>query len=203
MVKDKYYGKRLCLDNIEDYMITMGYISDDYKEFTSKLPIVGILQRDFEDKNDCTISSITSYVKYFTKDAESTIDVYNYVREISKKYFYNGDTYGFVIVFIKNVLDKVLSHFHESRKTKCLYVKGLGFNLDTMIRILDWGIPIILSVTSDGRGYYSRHTVTVYGYHKFISSGGTKVMLMVYDNWNSTRSYIDYSKMSALCSICY
>jgi hypothetical protein len=52
-----------------------------------------------------------------------------------------------------------------------------------MMREIDAGNPIILSMQNDGKDYYRSHTVTVIGYVEFCDEFGHLIyMFQVYDN---------------------
>ena len=55
-------------------------------------------------------------------------------------------------------------------------------------------------MSNDGRNYYQNHTVTVIGY---MESGVKVKMLIIFDNWHETISYVDYNKMNKFCSVNY
>ena len=79
-------------------------------------------------------------------------------------------------------------------------MKGIGFNWDFIKGNLDYNdTPIILNLWKDGRNYYYNHTVLIIGY----AESENKKMLVVYDNWFKYICYIDYDKLSIICSIQY
>ena len=89
-------------------------------------------------------------------------------------------------------------------KTKSAYIKGVGFNLNSIKTILNNQKPIILTMHNDGRDYYKMHSVTVIGYDIY-SLNNKKIIpfLLVYDNWTKISNYIDYTRLSSLSCINY
>ena len=68
-------------------------------------------------------------------------------------------------------------------KTKSAYIKGVGFNLNSIKTILNNQKPIILTMHNDGRNYYKVHSVTIIGYDIYsINNKKTIPFLLVYDN---------------------
>ena len=49
----------------------------------------------------------------------------------------------------------------------------------------------------DGLEYYKNHSVLIVGYLQTVD----KKMLVIYDNWFKSVSYIDYDKLSVISSI--
>ena len=58
---------------------------------------------------------------------------------------------------------------------------------------------------SDGRNYYSNHSVLIVGYREYPLNNSKKAIrfLIVQDNWNKNVSFIDYDKLSIVSSINY
>ena len=76
-------------------------------------------------------------------------------------------------------------------------------NFEKIKSILHNGNPIILNLYTDGRNYYSNHSVTVYGYKEIKIFDNVLKLLQIRDNWSSTISYIDYDLLCFICSINY
>ena len=63
--------------------------------------------------------------------------------------------------------------------------------------ILSRGIPLVLNLWEDGRGYYHDHSVTVIGAEEYEQAR----FLLVLDNWHRTVSLIDYDKLWIISSV--
>lgn len=67
-------------------------------------------------------------------------------------------------------------------------MKGLGFNAGLIKDLIkSYNIPIILSLSNDGRDYYTKHSLVVIGYKEFLLKGkGVKdkieTVFCVYDH---------------------
>ena len=63
---------------------------------------------------------------------------------------------------------------------------------------------MILNLSTDGRNYYKDHSVLIIGYREIKLSNNKKMFfLKIKDNWTKETTYIDYSKLSVICSINY
>lgn len=127
------------------------------------------------------------------------------VREYAKDYFYT-DKLGTIPVFARTIFNKSLKALDINYKVKSYYLKNIGFNLNTIKKSLNKNIPVVFSVTNDGRNYYKAHSITIVGYETFkLEKEGIVpkevTMLIVYDNWSKIYSYVDYDKVSILSSI--
>lgn len=154
-----------------------------------------LLQADYGGKNDCTLTSITAlccYEKIFPN--LSVEEVYDKVDELCKKLKMDTNKHG-VIPFLNNYLIKNITKLESTQK----YLKNIGFNWKTIKTQIDKSNPILLSLYKDGREYYKNHTVSVIGYVEYEKAK----MLIIYDNWYKSFSYIDYNKLSTICSINY
>lgn len=174
------------------------YLLKEYGTFipTTKKVITGItplLQKNYGGKSDCTLTSITT-IGYWKKGGRPEI-MYSRVETEALKWAYNPDSYGTVPFFIKKIINNVFKV-----KSKSAYLKDTGFNWKKIKQLIDNKQPIILNMSNDGRNYYQNHTVTVIGY---MESGAKAKMLIIFDNWHETISYVDYNKMNRFCSVNY
>ena len=154
------------------------------------------LQKDFGGLNDCTLMSISYAYKmaYPNKDINA---IYNKVEAAAKKFFYN-DKIGTIPFFINNIISKAFNINSQGK-----LVKNVGFNPSTIIKALEKGKIVILSMFSDGNNYFKNHSVSVVGYKKYKHNGRYIYFFEVRDNWNSFSSYVDYQTMSCVSSINY
>lgn len=102
-VSTYYDNVRLRSANIKDYL------KREYPEYdvvTSKevvkIEMENLLQKDYGDDLDCTLTSITECIMYYSKNLTDA-KIYPVVEKIAKKYFYNGKQFGTIPVFIKNI----------------------------------------------------------------------------------------------------
>ena len=167
-----------------------------------------LLQSDYGEDNDCSITSITTCVYYHSYGIDNDFEeienlcryIYNNLATLAENnYFYNGKTYGTIPFFIKGIYNWGLLVFNNSLKryckTKSAYLKGIGFNYQKICDIIDDGKPIILSVNKCGK--YKNHSVTVVGYMT------TSKQLIVYDNWTKAQQCIKYDDISLISCINY
>ena len=152
-----------------------------------------LLQSNFGGPNDCTLTSITAVYAFVNKYKESFNSIYDQVETVAKKHFFTAKT-GTAVVLIKSIIDKTFSTKSHSK-----YLKGIGFNWFNIKNNIKNNIPMILSTNNDGRNYYKNHTVIIVGYKEYNLTR----LLVVYDNWNNTYSYIDYDILSIFSAINY
>lgn len=210
-----YNRKRLSRSNIKDYLLRK---YPEYEMVSSaymnKLNTKNLLQKDYGEDMDCSLTSITECVMYHHMIAQEKElkpeEVYSVVESIAKNYFYNGKSYGTIPVFIKNIYDKTLKHFNlENIKTKQKYFKNIGYSLSKIKESLENHHPVIINIYRDGRDYYNDHSVTIVGIEKFeltnITNGHKKevVMLIVQDHWTKDISYVDFEFISCISAVNY
>ena len=214
-----YNNKRISSGNVKDYLLRKFPQFDKIQSVKSSTIIMdNLLQKNYGKDNDCSLTSITECVMYhYMKNKNSyTIEkelnaeeVYDTVEQIADKYFYNGDNYGTIPVFIKNIYDETLQHYKINYKTKQKYFKNIGYSLSKIKELVDRKIPVIWSIFKDGRDYYNSHTITVKGYQEFEltnSTTGTKkhvTMLIIQDHWSKVISYVDFDFISCISAINY
>ena len=184
-----FEGKRLSNTNIGQYINSTKF----YPVIINN--IQSLLQDNYGKGNDCTLTSITTVIKYFLPK-ENILDIYNEVEKIAKKHGYFG-SYGTPSLMISCVYQKSLNKYSINKKIKSYYLKGIGFNFDQIKRDINNHNPVLLNLWKDGRNYYKNHTVLIVGY---LEKNNHKI-LAVYDNWNLGISYIDYDLLSTTSSI--
>ena len=156
-----------------------------------------LLQEDYGEANDCTLTSITTVIKYY-KPKLKIEDIYNVVESIAKKYFYRGHR-GTPTIAMNTIYNKVLQYYKINKRSKNGYIKDLGYNYKGIQNFIKAGRPVLLSLSKDGRNYYANHTVLIIGYYEI----GKARMLAIYDNWYKQTSYIDYNKLARVSGINY
>lgn len=205
LIPTNFISKRLTVTNIKQYLQQVYNFGGQITELHRKqLSVPVFLQNNYGKSGDCTLTSILTLTKYYNKSAD-TNDVYDYIEDIAtKKYFYNGDSYGTIPFFNKTILKQTFKQFGINRKVTSKYLKDIGFNLETILQCLDNNTPVIISIFRDGRKYYDNHTITIIGYVQYKDENG-KIMtiLQVYDNWFSSYSFLDYNAICNISMICY
>lgn len=180
----------------------MQYIKEEYdpnaflmKDTYNSINISPLLQKDYGGKNDCTLTCITSIINYITNCKHEVNKIYNNVEKIAKKYFYNSN-FGTSFITIRTIFNKSLSKYC-SKTVKVGYLKNVGYNQDMIMSQIDKKNPMILSMFSDGLGYYKKHSVVVVGYRTYSVNKKRKLFLKIHDNWSKQISYLDYDKISS------
>lgn len=154
----------------------------------SSLGGCALLQKNYGLKNDCTLTSLA-----FLYGANR----YPQIEQIALRYGYNGDTCGTNPLMIKAIMRSCNKQFGVSGICYVKYGKGIGYSYETVKALISCGTRFLLNLLDDGRKYYHNHTVTVIGYEEYERGR----FLLVYDNWNSSVSHIDYDKLSFISSV--
>ena len=205
LITSEFVNKRLTATNIKEYLqANYGFGNEIHEVKRKQLSVPVFLQNNYGKSGDCTLTSILTLTKFFNKTLD-TNEIYNYVEDLATKYFgYRGDSYGTIPFTHRVLLNQTFKHFGINRHFKVKYFKGIGYNLETIIQLLDAGIPLMMSMFRDGRKYYDNHTITVIGYIQYRDEHShTKTMLLVHDNWFSSYSFLDYSLIHLFSEICY
>lgn len=184
-------GKRLDVRTLEAYLKeNYGEVAltaeRDVKDFTP------LLQNDYGEVNDCTLVCITAILSQ-GKNVQAT---YDKVEEIATHYFYDGEDFGTMPIFIKSIMDK-----SSGKNSVSKMGKGLGFTWNDIKTQINKDNPVILSVVNDGRGYYKNHSITIIGYEEY--NDGKIRLLRVFDNWYTTVAYVDFNKLPTVSTINY
>ena len=158
-----------------------------------------LLQKDYGEANDCTLTSITAIIYYLSEQKLDIQTVYNTVEKYAKKYGYKGDK-GTPALTIRKIFQKSLAAYNMPNAYG-KFVKGVGYNFDTIKYEINKGNPLILSLNDDGQSYYKNHSVTVVGYVEASVNSKKTPMIIIYDNWYKGISYIDYNKLSLVSSV--
>lgn len=198
-----FNNKRLTAANIGAYL-KKKFNTEDVQQVSSKvLKIAPLLQNDYGEAGDCTLTSITTCVNYYRAGQSSIQEIYDYVEKVARKWGYNGNV-GTFPLFIQRIYNEVLKKFPCAKKrTAQGYIKNVGFNFNTIRNIINKSTPIVLSVNNDGRNYYKNHSITIVGYKVFKVNKRTVNMLVVYDNWYKNEAYVDWDALPIIASINY
>ena len=204
-MKTVFPNKRISSLNIQDYIAEMYpelFWGTCYEVVLNDIP--ALLQKDYGEANDCTLTSLTAIGVFLKKNQKTANEIYKVVEHFAKHYGYTG-TAGTNPFVIKRIFDSVLTVLSVYKDTKVRYLKNIGYNFSLIKKTLDAGNPLILSMHSDGRQYYQNHSVLIIGYKEYklsnINTHKIKRFLMVQDNWTKEVSFIDYDKLSIISSI--
>ena len=157
--------------------------------------VVPLLQDDYGEAGDCTLTSITSIIKRLKPLAEIE-DIYNVVEHIARKYGYRGDT-GTISFTIKTIYQKSLNTFNIDLNIKTYTLKNIGYNFNRIKKSINNDFPVLLNLWKDGRSYYRDHSILITGYYETSNYK----MLQIQDNWYKDPAFIDYNKLSTISSI--
>jgi hypothetical protein len=160
-----------------------------------------LLQKDYGEDNDCTLTSITAIVNFLSGGKRPVQEYYDYTEQIAKKYFYRGSR-GTPFLTIRKIYHEVLKHFGFS-KAHARYLKDVGYKFSHIQAEINKGNPLVLSISNDGLNYYQNHSVTIVGYEIYKINNKKVPMIAIYDNWYKAISYVDYNKISTVSSIHY
>lgn len=185
----------------------LSYIQENYGEIKSiekrTVPAIqSFLQDDFEGASDCTLTSILTVTNYFT-EIEKPLDCYNFIKKIAKKVFYT-DNHGTFATTINFIVKRVFKNYGIKYKPRARFFKGIFVKPKYIKDNIDHRKPVLLSLWKDGRGYYDNHTITIIGYGVYTTIDQKEhFILQIYDNWSKQLRYLDYEKLSIICSINY
>ncbi len=194
-------GQRLYATNLSTYVQeTYGQVKEIKKQSISG--VVPFLQRTFEGRSDCTLTSILTICKFYNLTINN-LECYNFIKNVAKKYFYTND-FGTIPLFINKIIKPVFKQYNIYYTSKSKYLKNICWNINNVIQHINNGNPIILSIHTDNRDYYKNHSVVCKGYVNYITEDNKNhYFLEIFDNWNLTNSYIDYNKLGVMSSINY
>lgn len=154
-----------------------------------------LLQNDYGEANDCTLTSITCVIKWM-KPGLDVNDIYNQVEATAKRFGYTGN-HGTPSLVIKGIYQKIINAFGLKKKVHSRYLKDIGFGWNYIKKEIDEYQPVLLNLWKDGRDFYKNHSILIIGYLEIAE----KRFLAVYDNWYKGISYVDYDKLSIISSI--
>ena len=182
--------QRLSNNNIRKYVNS---IEAPIKYYIPGVP--QLLQNDYGEACDCTLTSITAVIK-FMRPEYNVQEIYNWVEKIARAYGYRGD-HGTNYLVIRTVYKKSLQGFGIKNLPSSHYLKGLCYDYELIKHEIDKNMPILLNFWKDGRDFYKNHTVLIVGYYYTQNHK----MLIIQDNWYRDFSYIDYNLLSTISSV--
>ena len=173
------------------------YIEKNYPKAifmeSSEIEIPNFLQRDFQDgEKNCTLASLTRIINYYFKDLDK-FKIYGEIFEIARRngYFKEIGTLPFFISRIAN------TYFKKNKmkiKARGIY---LGNFYSHVKEEIDKFHPVLMNLAT---GYYKNHSLVIFGYSLYDYRGMKIKILHVYDGWNKSPSYIDYSDLKGFMS---
>ena len=184
--------QQLNKSNIGKYIGTNASLTNPTKALYN---VPCLLQKDYGEDCDCTLTSITAIIKYLDYKLD-ILNIYNQVETIAKKFGYRG-SYGTYNITISSVYRQSLRACGLKKCVMPRYGKNIGFNFATIQREIEARRPVLLNLWKDGRDYYKNHSVLIVGY---LEKNGYR-LLAVNDNWHTGISFIDYNKLCTICSI--
>lgn len=179
----------------------------DYKVTDEKTVIlkdfVPLRQADYNDKLNCSITSMAACINYYTGGKHKVEDIYRYIKIVAKFFLYVPNLWGTFSFMIMPIFAVAKYHYKVKIRGGCRYFKGLGYGTGRIISHINSGRPVLLNMFRDGRKCYHNHTVTIIGYKIYYSGKDRKVFLILNDNWAKEERVLDYSKLSIISSINY
>lgn len=160
-------------------------------------------QGDYKGKLNCSITSITASIYYYTGGKYHIEDIYRYVSIIARVFGYTDRLWGTLSFTIMPVYAIVKYHYKVRQKSGCGFLKNIGYGAGRIISHINSGSPVLLNMFSDGRRCYHNHTVTITGYKIYFSGNEQKLFLLLNDNWSKEERALDYSKLNIISSINY
>lgn len=185
-------AERITKINLKDYIGASAY-SD--LAFTNDIDIAGVpslLQSNFgeKDDNDCFLVSLTALINYYTKN--KTAEIYVDILRMAWGLGIFPNDNGLDLFDQKNLVNKIGNKNDLNGNTALLPF----MTWNKLKGKIEDGTPMILSMfTSDGRGFYKKHSVTVCGYCEVTYKKKKYKFLKVKDNWSIKTSYIDFAKL--------
>lgn len=162
--------------------------------------VLALLQKDYGEEQDCTLTSMTALMQYYTqKDIK---ELYANIEKTARKLGYRGNV-GTNPLVIRTLMQTLCVKYHLKKTCYSCYLKGIGYTINLIKKLVNKNIPIILNLSKDGRNYYENHSVLIVGYKEIIAPNKTYFLLKIQDNWNKEITYIDYAKLHMISSINY
>ncbi len=164
--------------------------------------VMGLLQRNYGEEQDCTLTSMTALIQFYTQERDIQ-SIYNNVEKVAAKLGYKGNI-GTNPLVVRTLMWTLFNKYKIKKLCCSCYIKSVGITIKTIKQLIDKNIPIILNLSIDGRNYYKDHSVLIIGYKEIKLSNNKKMFfLKIKDNWTKETTYIDYSKLGMICSINY
>lgn len=111
---------RIYYKNLIEYLGTSDFITQRVYGYYP------LLQANYGEENDCTLTSMTVVLKYFLP-GKKVIDIYNKVEEIAKRYGYKGDK-GTQPIVMKKIFQEAMCFFGIPKDIGSKYLKGICYS---------------------------------------------------------------------------
>ena len=161
--------------------------------------VPALLQNDYGLDGDCTVTSMTCLLNFIHGTKIQL--AYDMVEHIDMQYGYDS-VRGTNPFLINKILRKAEFRLNVIPTVWTVgYGKGIGYNFETIVRSIKKNHPMILSMPTDGRGYYTNHSVTVVGYAEYRVNKKRQRFVMLHDNWHKEVVYLDYELLSLFSSL--
>ena len=147
--------KQLTDHNLGQYCVYPFSVKSE-KEISN---VLGLLQRNYGQDQDCTLTSMTALLLYYTKK-NNVQDIYNEVERIATKLGYKGNI-GTNPLVVRCLMQSVLKRYQIKKTCYSAYLKSIGYTIDLIKKIINKDVPIILNLSNDGRKYYKNHSVLI------------------------------------------
>lgn len=152
----------------------------------------------FSASDHCTLASLTAITRFHRKQGYSNFpsedkEIFNSVFNIANKdgyYEKKVGTYPWRMAKISNSLFKSFGYRGRS-KNKFVFFgeKHIG---NILKKEIDAGRPGLINFA---HGSYRDHSTTYYGYVEFQRGEEKKLYLLINNNWNTSRVYVDVSRI--------
>ena len=182
-MKGDAMGRKLDYGNLRTEYPNLGVCAARKRLF-----LCSLLQDDYGEDYDCTLTSLACVFGE---------QYYGDIERIAKKYGYDGAKRGTNPLTVKQITTEFMREKQMSGVARSAYGKSIGWSYRMVKRLIDHGIPVLLNLFDDGRGYYHDHTVTIIGYEQYQRG----MFLLIYDNWHHGVTMIDYKKLCMISSI--
>ena len=146
-------GRRLDYKRLE-----AEYPNRGKQTYRKLIPMTGLLQKNYGKELDCTLTSLACI--YGAR-------WYGTIEHIATKHGYDGDRKGTNPLTVKAITKELLRVLHEPGTPRSAYGKVVGWNCLTARRLAERGIPAVLNLWDDGRGYYHDHSVVLVGVEEY------------------------------------
>lgn len=160
-----------------------------------------INMNDFTASDHCTLSSLTAIFRYYKKLGylrfpKGDMDVFKglFATASADGYYEESvGTYPWRMAKIANIFLKDSGYMGLS-KNQFIFL-GENHIVSILKGEIDAGRPGLINFA---HGSYKDHTVTYYGYMEFMRDNERKFYLLVNNNWNTNRVFVDVSRIGQL-----
>ncbi|MEQ6391350.1 hypothetical protein RZN22_18950 [Bacillaceae bacterium S4-13-58] len=194
LIKDSYMGGDYS-GQLDGYAISdrFAFMNDRWGSYTyqggkSLSSFTGLDMDNYGGSNDCVVVAISTLANWYDSQGKSSIpnstyDIYSDVLVNAKAHGYTQSN-GTDPTVIDNIIEDSFSDWGYNVNASNTYV----WSFSTFTNQIDANRPALYNI---GSGYYSAHTVSVFGYKEYDRAD----FLMVKDNWTTSTRYIHWQAM--------